>query len=205
MYSNLKNQASFVGIRKNASSSIGQALYFYQHGEYYEKDINESNIYKYSHSVPEDLNKFKFTCIRDPYLRLISGFNHKVLEHPSQEIEGYDIYNPEHRSLISDTYAYFDNFLSYLENTGLNNIDYHFKSQHDLAMFDYIDYDYILRFENLSKDWSVVQEKIAGMPNIEHHIHQSYSEIYAEMLRDKFFDRVNSLYYNDRINYLNSI
>ena len=192
---------TFVAIRKNASSSIANSIYSFKNKINYDhadfpKDINHSNILNYfSQGVGENL--FKFTCIRDPFERLVSGFTHKVLQHPHVEIKHYDEFFPNHRILINDTQEYFNSFLAFLEQCNFSEIDPHFALQYDCAKFDTIEYDLVIDQSDIKSGWAEVQKYIPGMPNLpQKSIHHSGSENLLDIL-SPFKDRVKTLYSKD--------
>lgn len=192
---------TFVAIRKNASSSIGNAIYSlknnmpYTHSDF-PKDINHSNIF--INNSEENIDSvFKFTCIRNPFERLVSGFTHKVLQHPGEEIRQYAEIVPNHKNLIGDIQVYFNSFLTFLEEYDFTKIDSHFALQYDCARFNDIEYSLVINQSNIEEDWLMVQKAIPNMPNlISHKIHVSGSENLLDTLRP-FEDRVKSLYAKD--------
>ena len=195
---------TFVAIRKNASSSIASAIYSlknsiaYDHPEF-PKNINSSNIFMYnSEEKEENINSlFTFTCIRDPFERLVSGFTHKVIKHPHEEIKQYDEAVPNHRNLINNTPAYFDNFLTFLEGYDFSKIDPHFALQYDCARFDRINYDLVINQSDIYNGWTEVQKVILNMPDLPKNIiHKSGSERLLDVLRP-FESRVKTLYAKD--------
>lgn len=192
----------FVAIRKNASSSIANAIYSLKNNMPYGHpdfpiDINHTDIFLYDHPLKSP-DVFKFTCVRDPFERLLSGFVHKVLKHPHEEIRQYTHAHPDHRSLIDEPIKYFDHFLSFLENHGLAEIDPHFALQYDCARFDKINYDIVLDQSSLFSDWKKIQERIVGMPDLlEHKVHYSGSETFISTLKPLFIERVKYLYSKD--------
>lgn len=203
-YSNIDDlDASFVIIRKNASTSILAALYSHKHNIEYSSlnfpiNVNATDIY----SCSKDrvlLNSFKFIALRDPFERLLSGFIHKIIKHPHKEGKDYFKYQPDYAKYSKDIPKAFDMFLSFLEQADFANIDEHFAFQHDLGRFNDTFYDKIIRVETLENDWKDLQSKIK-LPNLPRHkIHSSGSENYLGLLKPIFYDRVFKLYECDFI------
>lgn len=75
-------------IPKCACSTIGQIMHYVDHGEYFDGDIHDakSGIHKWAldHSQPklETVIKagsaYSFTCVRNPYTRILSAFFDKI-------------------------------------------------------------------------------------------------------------------------------
>mgnify|MGYP001627774247 CR=1 FL=1 len=75
-------------VPKCACSTIGQIMYFSDHGRFYEGDIHDSSegLHKWAqdHSQgPIEANvqahrSFAFTCVRNPYARILSSFFDKI-------------------------------------------------------------------------------------------------------------------------------
>jgi len=75
-------------VPKCACSTIGQIMYFSDHGEFFDGDIHDatSGLHKWaqedSHApierVVRDRSSFAFTCVRNPYARILSSFFDKI-------------------------------------------------------------------------------------------------------------------------------
>jgi hypothetical protein len=75
-------------VPKCACSSIGQIMYYSDHGEYFDGDIHDAKdrIHKWAieDSQPKieanvrDHKSFAFTCVRNPYGRILSSFFDKI-------------------------------------------------------------------------------------------------------------------------------
>ncbi len=75
-------------VPKCACSTIGQIMYFSDHGEFYDGDIHDAQtgLHKWaqeeSHEVisanVRDKGTFAFTCVRNPYTRILSSFFDKI-------------------------------------------------------------------------------------------------------------------------------
>lgn len=202
IYSNIDNlDASFVAIRKNASTSIAAALYKNKYDINYDspefpKDLNKTDIFSYTDEL-SILNSYKFVCMRNPFEKLVSGFIHKIVQHPDVEGKAYFEYNSEYVKHLDDIPKSFDMFLSFLEQSDINSVDIHFVPQYQSGRFNSISYNSILKVETLYKDWKNMQKNlnVPDLPN--HKIHQSESETYLELIKDKFYNRVKTLYEAD--------
>ncbi|MEP2782240.1 MAG: sulfotransferase family protein [Pseudoruegeria sp.] len=75
-------------VPKCACSSIGQIMYYSDHGEFFEGDIHDAKtgLHKWSHehSQPritaqvKSHDTYAFTCVRNPYTRILSSFFDKI-------------------------------------------------------------------------------------------------------------------------------
>ena len=73
---------------KCACSTIGQILYFADHGAYYDGDIHDANngIHKWRFEASKpliirgvrELQLYTFTCVRNPYSRILSAYFDKI-------------------------------------------------------------------------------------------------------------------------------
>jgi hypothetical protein len=191
---------SFIAIRKNASTSIANAIYSFKANMPYDhpdfpKDINHSDVFNYSRYPGDELkNTFNFVCLRDPFERLVSGFVHKLIQHPYEEVEQYLNVFPDYRKDIDDIPLSFDKFLGFLESFDMSQIDAHFATQYECGRFDVVDYGLILEQNSIYKSWHKVQEKVPGMPDLPNYkFHNSDSESYHNIL-EEFRPRVEKLY-----------
>ncbi len=75
-------------VPKCACSSIGQIMYFSDHGEFFDGDIHDatSGLHKWALDNSQDAitknvkahKSFAFTCVRNPYTRILSSFFDKI-------------------------------------------------------------------------------------------------------------------------------
>ena len=75
-------------VPKCACSTIGQIMYFSDHGRFYEGDIHDSTegLHKWAQEASQPLitenvrgqKSFAFTCVRNPYTRILSSFFDKI-------------------------------------------------------------------------------------------------------------------------------
>lgn len=75
-------------VPKCACSTIGQIMYFSDHGSFYDGDIHDatSGLHKWAQDHSQPLieknvrahRSFAFTCVRNPYTRILSSFFDKI-------------------------------------------------------------------------------------------------------------------------------
>ena len=123
-------------------------------------------------------NKFVFVIARNPYARLVSGWQnrlHEMKKIMNQELLGLS----------------FDKFVREKSKISDNNIDHHFRSQYWFV--DGIDLDYIGRIETFQEDWDFLSKKF----NIERKElvhekkskHKNYRSYYNDTLRELVYKR----------------
>ncbi|UWP89675.1 sulfotransferase family protein [Aliiroseovarius crassostreae] len=75
-------------VPKCACSTIGQIMFYSDHGEFFDGDIHDSKdrLHKWSQEHSQQLiinnvkahNSYAFTCVRNPYARILSSFFDKI-------------------------------------------------------------------------------------------------------------------------------
>jgi hypothetical protein len=75
-------------VPKCACSTIGQIMFFSDHGQFFDGDIHdaEDGLHKWARDVSQPLinanvkthNSYAFTCVRNPYTRILSSFFDKI-------------------------------------------------------------------------------------------------------------------------------
>lgn len=75
-------------VPKCACSTIGQIMYYSDHGEYFDGDIHDAKdgLHKWAHDDSKDSisdvvlggDTYAFTCVRNPYSRILSSFFDKI-------------------------------------------------------------------------------------------------------------------------------
>ena len=97
-------------------------------------------------SVNSIMNSFKFTFVRNPYVRAVSMFRDRILK---EKFVTTELDN------ITDDKIGFLRFVEYLEHGGLQK-DSHFKSQTNHLFFKIKDFDFIGKLEAFEKDFNSV-------------------------------------------------
>lgn len=110
-----------------------------------------------------DGDAFRFTFVRHPVKRAISGYSDKLVRQrfnysgPFQQALG--------RPVDPEDPVSFEDFLSVLERQDPAAMDPHWRPQCINVALDKIDYDYIGRVENFDADWARVRRE-AGLPHV---------------------------------------
>ncbi len=75
-------------VPKCACSTIGQVMYYSDHGEFFDGDIHDATagLHKWSRDESQSLinanvkthSSYAFTCVRNPYTRILSSFFDKI-------------------------------------------------------------------------------------------------------------------------------
>ncbi|GAA6209187.1 sulfotransferase family protein [Cognatishimia sp. WU-CL00825] len=75
-------------VPKCACSTIGQIMYYTDHGAYFDGDIHDAKtgLHKWAHEdskepirkVVQDHSSYAFTCVRNPYTRILSSYFDKI-------------------------------------------------------------------------------------------------------------------------------
>lgn len=103
---------------------------------------------------------FKFTFVRDPYERTISGWRDKVV----QGAPGGGEFSAEERAHLSD----FDRFAEWLVAQDPETVNIHFRSQHLLVPQEV---DFVGRLDNFDEDLRYILKElnVGEMRSIPHH------------------------------------
>jgi hypothetical protein len=100
---------------------------------------------------------YKFTFVRNPYTRALSGYLDKI---KNDTIEKRQLYNYVGKPLNEE--MSFNEFLKVLEKLPPTNINPHFRPQYLNLCFPLIEYDFIGKFENFECDFKKILKKFFG-------------------------------------------
>ena len=133
----------YVTIGKSASTSIRSCL-----------KIKDSWVSP-DHLISSD--KYKFTFVRNPFSRLVSGYKTWIKE-PRRWL-----------SLNPTLYANmpFDKFITVLHDTRDEDMNEHFAPQMMYLNYNQDSMDFIGKVENIGEDWSVLSKKF-GFNKLKH-------------------------------------
>jgi hypothetical protein len=108
----------------------------------------------------------KYSCVRNPYSRLLSAYLNKinpfVLKEKDEKDYYYNIFNQisiyKQQNYNQKEFVDFECFVNWLFD--LRTYDPHWESQTKLIHFDTVKYDFIARLENLQDDADFIFKKI---------------------------------------------
>lgn len=119
----------------------------------------------YSHQQAQKLigdpKYFKFTVVRNPYSRLVSGYISKFVKNQDPNITEAIIEKIYQQKNLEPNYQKgitFRQFIYYLYSTGDRYLDEHWQSQH--RILGGINLDFIAKFENLNDDFNYIKSKL---------------------------------------------
>lgn len=102
------------------------------------------------------LSSFKFTFVRNPFKRVVSAYNSKILM-KSDNI--WKLFFNENKINLNIDLS-FEYFLLLLQKQKIYNIDPHFRPQTALMCKDFIAYDFIGHLENIKEDIAFVSDYV---------------------------------------------
>lgn len=109
-------------------------------------------------SIMEGARYTLFTCVRDPFSRVLSCYLDRIQATrsvPRRQIASVLEQDP-------DIDISFPDFVRGIEMMDPNDMNEHFRPQSILTMSDIIDYDHVIRFESLSTDLPPVLSELYG-------------------------------------------
>ena len=129
---------------------------------------------------------FHFSIIRNPWDRLVSCWNNKVID------QNWWGLSDEQREHLSE----FEHFVDYVSELDLDKCDVHLRRQS--SVIDLNRLDYLGRFETLNQDINQIFQRI-GCQNVNlPHVNQSKSSLsYRDYYNSELVDRVRDLYLRD--------
>lgn len=187
-----KFQCVFLPIAKNASTSIQTWLYELDDLKYDAQlavDGKRTLVISTQQFHERFSDYFLFTCVRNPYSRLLSCFLDKFVfslfedgvrkERVGASIEAYqqninkfeklERFAIDNLSVDYNQGMTFEIFLQAIEANWFpdphrDRVDSHWASQYDLGHFEYISYNQICHCENILMDMNLVEEQL-GIPD----------------------------------------
>ena len=198
-------------ISKNASTSITSAFY----DVYSMKRLDlvhhrrKNNISFETIATSSEYRKY--TVIRNPIDRFLSAFYDKVIKNPITHDKTFSLFNKKFVN-EKDTFRKLDFFLDYIEDRytygkNLALANHHIRPQYLMMYTSKINYDFILKFDNLYNDWNKFKNSTKiNLPNLPYN-HVTDSKKYLDQISPHQIVRIENLYsedikyYNEIINY----
>ncbi len=159
------NRFAYFRIGKAANSTVVATLHYAITGDRVVAMDDLQLIKDSSFSKLSDLNTnevatlvsdyFTFTFVRNPYVRLLSGYLDKVIDNPGRKrkiIAKKLKKSPKSEITLAD-------FLDYIEDGGIDE-DGHWSRQVDLLPIPHAELNFIGRVENLATELPLVMERI---------------------------------------------
>jgi len=129
---------------------------------------------------------FKFTFVRNPWSRLVSGFLNKFVNRLKPP--GLQIIN---KLRISSNSIRFRNFVYFLQSEDASKFDRHWRPQ--VKYLGNTPFDFIGKFEHLQEDFSLVARRLSLNPQLEHRNRTEYAFGNTECVADFTAAKLNDL------------
>lgn len=207
------NNLFFDLIAKNATNSILNALTNYKNSNYTgEESFNgyslvpqqvidfNANKNLFFNNIYSEKNTINFTCIRDPYHRVVSAYINKILNGSTKEfiVDFFNIYGEDLSVFRNEKEKYFNVFIDFIENSNSETLDGHVKPQSKLLELELKKYDYVFKVDELAKSWNIVMDLFPGMPNLpKNKLNASESMNFIDEIDWLGLERIKKIYQDD--------
>ena len=140
-------------------------------------------------------NYYKFTAVRHPYTRAVSGYKDKLVDQSglwqglARKIaaETRPMYNASKEEKIMVT---FEEFLKYIAKYGIENR--HFENIESICHPCQVKYDYISKLETFASDFQyIVNERLEGIGSVDIHKKRKGGLVAPQILVTQF-ERITS-------------
>ena len=139
----------------------------------------------------------RFSFVRNPYERLYSGYRSMIASGtPNYDGCRNDILEHSGRKDISANDVPFKDFVDYVCQQDNHDRDVHWKTQESLMLLEFMDYNFIGRYENFDQDYSSILKKFnapqAMLDKVKvkmnaTNAHQTWHKAYTQELADMVF------------------
>lgn len=162
----------FLKNSKAGCTTIAQILYYAASGEWYdgrihiEQDVlcQSKTLWERDPKILERENCFRFTFVRNPEDRTISAFKDFVVQGRNRGLEAHrEFFEAAGISLGESSERNFDAFLEYIEASLSENpllTDRHWRSQVNNTGYNFVDYSFVGRVENMKVDVETVLDHL---------------------------------------------
>ena len=184
----------FNHLAKNAGTSILNSI-----SNFY--DLKPLEIFnhrlkdkEYSYNLLKSEKYKKFTVIRNPLDRFLSAFNDKVLINSHEPY--FSKFNKKYLH-VKDINEKLNLFLNFITENNFSKYDIHIRPQYMLVSSESINYNLILKVDNLHNDWNKVREILnidLAKPKF---ANKSNSVRLKNSISSDLIQRINNLYSED--------
>jgi hypothetical protein len=200
-YISKNGKCAYLNIPKSAGTSIIKCICELEESTGVQAIAKEKN-YRYSYKLPDNMNCYKFTFVRNPFIRILSCYKNKV----EGREKSYFFEKANYFSLegISEDLG-FGSFVEAVAKIPDKWSDIHFKSQCNY-IFDEENktvVDYFGRVEHIDEDFELIRKEYM-LPELGHqnqsadyNLDDYYTEELVEKVYERYRDDVELLGYHD--------
>jgi len=139
---------------------------------------------------------YRFTCLRDPVSRFMSGFFNQIVDVIPSGYYSYSLpfCKPFIDKIDGDNIEQiFVEFLNYVQRIDDSQRDTHFKTQQKVTMIGHIPYNKIFNLESLSEDFNELIELYPEFTKIEI-LNKSTDNVLKDYLAEKYKKQISEIY-----------
>lgn len=137
---------------------------------------------------------FKFCFVRNPYSRVLSAYLDKIVGNQSHK--GRILLELGHDIDALKQEVSFEEFLAVLSKQTVLTMDPHWRVQYYQTFQDYIDYDFIGKFENFEEDFVYVGKNISDKFHKYYMSEKRHSTDANTMLDEYYTNELKEIVYN---------
>lgn len=207
----LKNKYVYFEVAKAACSTIKKRLLNYEVSPFDASNIKlHHDIFSSPFVKPYQLNKkmlrhvlfsgeyFRFSFVREPYVRVLSAYLDKIVRLKPQAKKVLRALNITFDDeAFSNIDISFEQFILSIEKTPVRRLDKHWRPQHMLLMHPFINLDFTGKIESFNDGWNSVISRIGLTNDTGENVlwHQTNAkENLSQHYTSNFRDRINKIY-----------
>lgn len=157
--------------------------------------------------VLSDQSIFKFSVVRNPYTRIVSAYNDKILKSLNEKVKVVSTLYPNMSELSKreklERDVSFSDFLRFILSHKISSeMNVHWRPQHALLLYDYLNYDFIGKLEDADQSWKKIYNKVYAnkrkfIPLMKKNITSKKAPTTALFYTDELANKVYDFYKND--------